>query len=82
MIIIKKLNVDKVGKNNETKKSKVPSKYKDVYNLITNIPININDLIRKTSKSVVEINEAITMLEIDGYIQSTEPNCYIRSELL
>ena len=77
--------IKKIVSNDNTQKlnqRKIPPKYKDVYKLITNVPININDLIRKTSKSVVEINEAITMLEIDGYIQSTEPNCYIRSESL
>lgn len=51
----------------------VNSKYKDIYEHIKNEPITINDLSKLTKKSVIEIEIALTILELDGVIE-TIPN--------
>lgn len=61
-----------------TKKSSISSfseitltnhKYQYIYNLISNIPLSINELCKKTSKPISEISNGLFVLEIDGYIK-------------
>ena len=52
--------------------------YKDVYDIITNSPIHINQICRKANISIAEANQTLTMLEIEGLIKSLPNNEYIK----
>ena len=49
----------------------IDEEYKPVYNVLTRIPININDIVKKSGKSMVEVNAIITMLELQGHVKQT-----------
>ena len=51
-----------------------------MYNLITEDPIEINELAKKSNLDISELNQKITMMEIEGYIESLPGNEYKRVE--
>ena len=53
-------NVKKVCLNNE---------YNEVYQFISEIPCTVNEIYKKTNKSISEINNILLMLELEGYIE-------------
>ena len=52
----------------KTKKIKNPT-FQEIYSLITNEPISINTLCKKTSKSISEVSSILFSLELEGYIK-------------
>ena len=56
-------------KNIITKKPLKNLEYQEIYNLISNEVISINEIYQKSSQSISKINQALFMLEIEGYIQ-------------
>lgn len=69
-------------KNTYRKKSEIEVKeeYRKLYEKITYKPININEIAKKTKLTISEINQSLTMMEIEGYIQSLPGNEYKRIE--
>ena len=65
-------------KNVEVENKKVKEEYLKVYKYIENIPISINELIKKCNLSISEINIILTMLELEGYIKTLPGNEYVR----
>lgn len=43
--------------------------YEEIYQLITENPISLNEIYEKSSKNIAEINNILLMLELDGYIE-------------
>ena len=77
----KNLRQESKQENIETKKHvTIDKKYKEIYEKISHIPISINDIQKITNKNIVEINSAITMLELQGAIKQVGMNEYIRNE--
>ena len=64
----------------ENKKEEVNDEYKKVYEVLTNVPIHINEICKKTNSSMAEVNQIITMLEIEGLIKSLPNNEFIKGE--
>ena len=60
------------------KKTEIKPEYKELYNLITEDPIEINELAKKSNLDISELNQKITMMEIEGYIESLPGNEYKR----
>ena len=63
-----------VGPNNLIKRkdfniSKIEKQYRSIFKALQEEPININELARKTQKSIIEINQKITIMEIEGLIE-------------
>lgn len=56
----------------------IENKYLDIYNLITYIPSNIEYLTSKSGLPISEINQKLTMLELEGHIKSLPGNYYVR----
>ena len=56
----------------------VPSELIDIYNVINEIPKDINEVKRITGKGINEINYKIMVLEIEGLIQELPGQKYIR----
>ena len=80
-------NIEDITKNFEfLKKRKEISKiedevneeYKDIYELINDVPIDINLICKYTNIDISEIMEKITMLEIDGKIKRVGGNRVVR----
>ena len=59
-----KLENKKIKKCNE--------KYKEIYELITDKPITVNEICKKLNKNISEINNILLMLELEGNIKKVE----------
>lgn len=56
----------------------VKEEYKELYKLITNKPININDLVKKSTLNITQLSAELTMMELEGYIKSLPGNEFVR----
>lgn len=78
-------NYDFLHKREEEKNilivEQVSEEYRKIYNLITDIPININEIAKRGSLELREVSSKLTMLELDGKIQKLPGNMYIRGDL-
>lgn len=43
--------------------------YNEIYQFITENPISLNEIYKKSSKSISEVNNILLMLELEGYIE-------------
>ena len=64
--------------NQEENKEEVNQEYKSVYDVLGNVPMHINEICKKTNSSMAEVNQIITMLEIEGLIKSLPNNQFVR----
>jgi DNA processing protein len=55
----------------------IPNEYKDVYYLLSNIPMHINDICRKLNKNIGEVNLSLTMLELKDLIKQLPNKMFI-----
>jgi len=77
--ILKYYEIAVINKNPRIKHVRnVEKEYQSVYNVIEYEPTNINTIINKSKKNIVEIMSILSILEIDGYIQKLQGNNYIR----
>lgn len=77
----KSKNKEKSMNNFEENKHKLESvdnEYIDIYNLIPYYPVSIEYLARKSDLSISEINQKLTMLELQALIKSLPGNNYVR----
>lgn len=58
----------------------VPEEYKDIYEQIKKEPLNVDEISKKIKLSISELNTILTMMELDGYIESMPGNCFKRKE--
>lgn len=65
--------------NNKKKKMKVKKEYIEIYNLLKKSPTNINEIARTLNINIAELNMKLTMMEIDGLIE-TLPGNIIKSK--
>ncbi len=72
---IRKTN-EKEFKENEVQ---VDDKYRDVYNSLARIPVNVNEICKRTNKNVVEVNTTLTMLELEGLVKQIGINEFIKT---
>ena len=83
-IINNKAYKDKVNNSledsevNEENLKSVDDEYTDIYNLIPYYPVNIEYLARKSDLRMSQINQKLTMLELEGFIKSLPGNNYVR----
>lgn len=77
----------KYGINNNEKilklideRQDIPEEYKEIYQIIKNIPIDTNEIIRKSTLSLKEVMQKLTILELEGKIRKISGNRYIREE--
>lgn len=56
----------------------VDDEYIDIYNFIPYYPVNIEYLARKSDLRISEINQKLTILELEGLIKSLPGNSYVR----
>lgn len=58
---------------------KVKKEYIEIYNLLKKSPTNINEIARTLNINIAELNMKLTMMEIDGLIE-TLPGNIIKSK--
>lgn len=57
---------------------KVDDEFKKIYDVIGNIPININTIAKKSGLTITEVTQKLLIMEIKGYIKSLPGNEYVR----
>ena len=61
-------------------KQDIPDKYKQIYQIVKNKPIDIDEIIRKSTFSLKEVMQKLTILELEGKIKKISGNRYIRED--
>ena len=56
----------------------IDDELKEIYEVITRMPININEICKKSNKSIGEVNGILTMLELQGLIKQVGANEFIK----
>lgn len=49
--------------------TEVEEQYREIYNVLSRIPMNVNEIVRKSKKSMIEVNTTLTMLELQGLVK-------------
>ncbi len=58
----------------EVVKKEVPKEYEEIYKIIGDKPIHINDICKISKRDIKEITPILTMLELEEYIQQLPNN--------
>ena len=69
-----KVNIDK-----STIGETIPREYLQIYRVLSDEPIHINELAKRLGKPIQEVNPVITMMEIEGYAYQPQPNYFMRN---
>ncbi|MBE5820948.1 MAG: DNA-processing protein DprA, partial [Clostridiales bacterium] len=72
------INLSKEIEFKEEKNIEVDKEYKEVYETLSNIPINTNEIAKRINKSVREVNVKLTMLELQGLIKQVGINEFVK----
>lgn len=64
--------------NEKNKEITLGKQYKDIYNLISYTPQNIQQISIKSKLEISEINQRLTILELQGFIKNLPGNNYVR----
>lgn len=70
-------NIEVTQKEIEGFEIEVPEEYKKIYEKIQREPINADEICKKIRKPISEVNTILTMLELEGFIESL-PGSYFR----
>lgn len=62
----------------EERNIKVDKQYKAVYETLTRIPINVNEICKRTGKNIIEVNTTLTMLELQGLVKQVGINEFVK----
>ena len=57
------------GEKKKNEKTKVTSKYKEIFNLIEKEDLNINEIARELNVNIAELNMKLTMMELENLIE-------------
>ncbi len=74
----KKIQCEEERKNN--KKIRVKKEYIEIYNLLKKSPTNINEIARTLNINIAELNMKLTIMEIDGLIETLPGNIIKKQE--
>ncbi len=66
-----------IEENNE--QTPIDEEYKEIYNLIGEMPISTNEISKLTKRPIEKVIEITTMLELQGLIKSIPGNKYIKN---
>ena len=67
-------NVEKETEENEKTKLKIPDEYKEIYEKLEEGKIGINELARSLNHTIVQINQKLTLMELEGLIEMLPGN--------
>ena len=67
------------NKTTEERNITVDKQYKEVYGTLTRIPINVNEICKRTGKNIIEVNTTLTMLELEGLVKQVGVNEFVKA---
>ncbi len=67
-------NVGKGTKENKKTELKIPDEYKEIYEKLEEGKIETNELARSMNQTIVQINQKITLMELEGLIEMLPGN--------
>lgn len=67
-------NVEKNAEENEKIKLKIPNEYKEIYEKLEEGKIETNELARSLNQTIVQINQKLTLMELEGLIEMLPGN--------
>lgn len=70
--------LDEFEIGNKKENKEVNQEYKKVYDILGKVPIHINEICKRTNSSMAEVNQIVTMLEIEGLIKSLPNNEFVK----
>lgn len=62
-------NVEKDEEENKKTELKIPNEYKEIYEKLEEGKINTNELARSLKQTIVQINQKLTLMELEGLIE-------------
>ena len=62
----------------EERNVKVDKQYKAVYEILTRVTINVNEICKRTGKNIIEVNTTLTMLELEGLVKQVGVNEFVK----
>lgn len=65
-----------IGNAENFTKKQINAEYAPVYEVFKDVPLSINEIYLKSGLSMKEVNQIITMLELEGYIRQEAGNRY------
>ena len=66
------------NKTTEERNITVDKQYKAVYEILTRVPINVNEICKRTGKNIIEVNTTLTMLELQGLVKQVGVNEFVK----
>lgn len=76
--IIEKYEFLKKSENLNRKVEIIPKEYKKIYDVLSEIPVDINSISKLSKVPMKEVMAKITMLELKGKVKKVAGNRYIR----
>lgn len=79
--ILREINVNKckdIEQNWKYETKNVPIKYKGIYEIIGNMPIDINTICRRAELPIQDVSEQLTMLELNEYIRALPGDMFVK----
>lgn len=73
-------NIEKVEVAKKELSIEIPEEYKEIYRIIGKEPINADEIRKKVGKQISEVNTILTMLELEGFIESIPGSYFKRKE--
>ena len=70
--------MDKAKDTNQV--DNIPKEYVDIFKVITEEPIDIDDIIHKTKLDLKTLISRLTMLELEGKIKKVAGNRYVKGD--
>ena len=70
---------DKESKEKLTINQLMSKEELEIYRVLSDEPVHINELAKKLGKPVYEVSPAITMMEINGYVEQPQTNYFRRN---
>lgn len=67
-------NVEKDTEENEKTEFKIPNEYKEIYEKLEEGKIGINELARSLNQTIIQINQKLTLMELEGLIEMLPGN--------
>lgn len=73
--------IDKTGKKEEKEKQPqiMPKEYLEIYRVLSNESVHINEISKKLKRPIQEVNAILTMMEIEGYAYQSQTSFFRRN---
>lgn len=79
--ILREINMNKckdIEQEWKYESKNAPIKYKNVYEIIGNMPIDINTICRRAELPIQDVSEQLTMLELNEYIRALPGDMFVK----